>query len=104
MRCHDNPQHKWLLHVPGQNVTMPADPISPIAPARVRAILLPVGRIKKPRFESFAERLRPEYIVRLGDISQDVRPDRGRILICVPLEAGVSTNVLVSYVFAFGFP
>ena len=57
---------------------MPADPISPIAPARVRAVFLPVGRIKKSKFESFVDRLRPEYMVRLGDISQDVRPNTGR--------------------------
>ena len=57
---------------------MPADPISPIAPARVRAVFLPVGRIKKSKFESFVARLRPEYMVRLGDISPDVRPDTGK--------------------------
>ncbi|KAH0558698.1 hypothetical protein GP486_004655 [Trichoglossum hirsutum] len=55
---------------------MVLDPLSPIAPARVRALLLPVGRIKRSRFLEFAERLKPESIVRLGDVSPDGRPNR----------------------------
>lgn len=51
---------------------MSADPLSPVAPARVRILLLPVGRIKRHRFLEFASRLRQEHIVRLGDISPDV--------------------------------
>jgi hypothetical protein len=39
-------------------------------------LLLPVGRIKRARFLSFVERLRPENVVRLGDISPDGRPNR----------------------------
>ncbi|KAI9654172.1 MAG: hypothetical protein M1831_005526 [Alyxoria varia] len=50
--------------------------ISPIAPARVGALLVPVGRIKRSVFDSCVERLRPENVVRLGDISPDSRPDR----------------------------
>lgn len=58
------------------DVRMTLDPLSPIAPARVRTLLLPIGRIKKARFSSFVERLRPENVVRLGDISPDGRPNR----------------------------
>ncbi|KAI9864619.1 MAG: hypothetical protein M1813_003108 [Trichoglossum hirsutum] len=55
---------------------MVPDPLSPIAPARVRALLLPIGRIKRSRFLDFVERLKPENIVRLGDVSPDGRPNR----------------------------
>ncbi|KAF2204366.1 hypercellular protein-like protein HypA [Delitschia confertaspora ATCC 74209] len=55
---------------------MAIDPLSPIAPARIRALLLPVGRIKRSRFIAFVELLQSECIVRLGDISPDPRPDR----------------------------
>lgn len=55
---------------------MPADTLSAVAPARVRALLLPAGRIKKSRFKIFVERLQQEPAVRLGDISPDGRPDR----------------------------
>lgn len=55
---------------------MVVDPLSPIAPARVRALALPVGRIKRSRFVTFMERLSAECVVRLGDVSPDTRPDR----------------------------
>ncbi|KAL4955255.1 TRAPP II complex [Aspergillus filifer] len=55
---------------------MGVDPLSPIAPARLRALILPVGRIKRSRFLSFAARLQAENVVRLGDISPDARPNR----------------------------
>ncbi|GFF53838.1 transport protein particle subunit trs120 [Aspergillus udagawae] len=55
---------------------MAVDPLSPIAPARLRALLLPVGRIKRSRFLSFAARLQAENVVRLGDISPNARPNR----------------------------
>ncbi|POS85364.1 hypothetical protein EPUL_003432 [Erysiphe pulchra] len=50
------------------------DQFSPAAPARVRVVLFPIGKIKRPRFSSFVERLQQEHIVRLGDISPDGRP------------------------------
>ncbi|RKF64994.1 Transport protein particle subunit trs120 [Erysiphe neolycopersici] len=50
------------------------DQFSPAAPARVRVVLFPLGKIKRPRFSSFVERLQQEHIVRLGDISPDGRP------------------------------
>lgn len=52
------------------------DPVSPTAPARVRVLVLPVGRIKKSRFMSFVSRLQQESAIRLGDISPDGRPDK----------------------------
>ncbi|KAJ5554561.1 hypothetical protein N7513_004520 [Penicillium frequentans] len=55
---------------------MGVDPLSPIAPVRLRALLLPIGRIKRSRFLSFAARLQAENVVRLGDISPDGRPNR----------------------------
>ncbi|KAL4872000.1 hypothetical protein BDV12DRAFT_4729 [Aspergillus spectabilis] len=55
---------------------MGVDPLSPIAPARLRALILPVGRIKRSRFLNFAARLQAENVVRLGDISPDARPNR----------------------------
>jgi hypothetical protein len=57
---------------------MAVDPLSPIAPARLKALLLPVGRIKRSRFLSFAARLQAENVVRLGDISPNARPNRSR--------------------------
>ncbi|KAL6231737.1 hypothetical protein BDW75DRAFT_243623 [Aspergillus navahoensis] len=55
---------------------MGVDPLSPIAPARLRALILPVGRIRRSRFLGFAARLQAENVVRLGDISPDARPNR----------------------------
>ncbi|KAI9772858.1 MAG: hypothetical protein M1840_008740 [Geoglossum simile] len=55
---------------------MVPDPLSPIAPARVRVLLLPLGRIKRSRFFDFTERLKPENVVHLGDVSFDARPNR----------------------------
>ena len=57
---------------------MGLDPLSPIAPARVRVLLLPVGRIRRSRFLGFVDRLRPHCVVRLGDVSADARPNRSR--------------------------
>ncbi|OJJ43803.1 hypothetical protein ASPZODRAFT_19106 [Penicilliopsis zonata CBS 506.65] len=55
---------------------MGVDPLSPIAPARLKALLLPVGKIKRSRFLGFAARLQADNVVRLGDISPDGRPNR----------------------------
>ncbi len=55
---------------------MGLDPLSPIAPARLRGLLLPLGRIKQSRFQSFVDRLQPENVVRLGDVSPDGRSHR----------------------------
>ncbi|KAL7958926.1 TRAPP II complex [Trichoderma compactum] len=55
---------------------MSLDPLLPIAPARVKALLLPLGKIKAARFARFAERLQAEHVVQLRDISADGRPNR----------------------------
>ena len=52
------------------------DQLSPIAPARVRVVVLPIGQIKRARFLGFVDRLLPENVVQLGDISPDGRPHR----------------------------
>ena len=58
---------------------MVVDPLSPIAPARIRALLLPVGRIKRSRFLGFVDLLQPHCMVRLGDVTPDPRPDRSTL-------------------------
>lgn len=55
---------------------MGVDPLSPIAPARPRLLLLPVGKISRTRFRSFVQRIQRESMVRLGDVSPDRRPNR----------------------------
>lgn len=67
---------------------MGADPLSPFAPARVRVLLLPVGRIKKSRFLSIASRLRDEQIVRLKDLdAESTAIDAGRTIArCSPIK------------------
>ncbi|KAK3945038.1 transport protein Trs120 or TRAPPC9 TRAPP II complex subunit-domain-containing protein [Diplogelasinospora grovesii] len=55
---------------------MSLDPLSPIAPARVKALVVPIGRIKRERFTTFVDRLNGEHVVHLGDISPDGRPNR----------------------------
>ncbi|KAL8731396.1 MAG: hypothetical protein Q9181_004334 [Wetmoreana brouardii] len=53
---------------------MGIDPLSVVAPARVKIVCVPVGRIKQSRFSSFVARLEEENVVRLGDVSPDNRP------------------------------
>ncbi|KAI1819532.1 Trs120-domain-containing protein [Xylaria intraflava] len=55
---------------------MSLDSLLPIAPARVRALVLPIGQIKRERFQSFVQRLHEEHVVQLRDISADGRPNR----------------------------
>ncbi|KAF9881125.1 hypercellular protein [Colletotrichum karsti] len=55
---------------------MSLDSLLPIAPARVRALILPLGQIRSDRFSSFVERLRPEHVVSLRDVTPDGRPNR----------------------------
>ncbi|KAK9419784.1 putative TRAPP II complex [Seiridium unicorne] len=55
---------------------MSLDSLLPIAPARVRALVVPVGQIRRDRFASFVERLNQEHVVHLRDISPDGRPNR----------------------------
>ncbi|KAI0801663.1 hypercellular protein A [Xylaria sp. FL0064] len=55
---------------------MSLDSLLPIAPGRVRALVLPIGRIRRERFQSFVQRLNEEHVVQLRDISADGRPNR----------------------------
>ncbi|KAI3323231.1 Trs120-domain-containing protein [Xylariaceae sp. AK1471] len=55
---------------------MSLDSLLPIAPARVRTLVLPIGQIKRERFQSFVQRLNEEHVVQLRDISADGRPNR----------------------------
>ncbi|KAI1342096.1 Trs120-domain-containing protein [Xylariaceae sp. FL0016] len=55
---------------------MSLDSMLPVAPARVRALVLPIGQIKRDRFQSFLHRLGEEHVVHLRDISADGRPNR----------------------------
>jgi trafficking protein particle complex subunit 9 len=59
---------------------MGLDPLSVIAPARLRAILVPAGPIRRSKFLSFVDRLQQEHVVRLGDVSPDGRPHRSMSL------------------------
>lgn len=58
---------------------MGTDPFSPIAPARVRVLVLPFGKITNRRFKVFARRLEQVSTVRLGDLTPDPRPGRGKL-------------------------
>ncbi|KAG6011714.1 hypothetical protein E4U43_008162 [Claviceps pusilla] len=55
---------------------MSSDPLLAVAPARVKALLLPVGKIKAERFTPFVQRLQQEHVVHLKDVSPDGRPNR----------------------------
>ncbi|KAG7100426.1 Transport protein particle subunit like [Verticillium longisporum] len=61
---------------PPQICAMSLDSLLPIAPARVKALALPVGPIKSERFAGFLERLREEHVVHLRDVTPDGRPNR----------------------------
>ncbi|KIV99149.1 hypothetical protein, variant [Verruconis gallopava] len=52
------------------------DTFLPSAPARVRALVLPVGRIRKERFYMFFELIAHDCTVRLREVTPDPRPDR----------------------------
>ncbi|MCJ1462510.1 hypothetical protein MMC07_001112 [Pseudocyphellaria aurata] len=55
---------------------MGLDPLSAIAPARVKVLIIPLGRVRQSRFSAFVARLQQEHVVRLGDVSPDGRPHR----------------------------
>lgn len=57
------------------------DPLSAIAPARVRALVLPIGRITASKFLEFVGRLQQQNVIRLGDVSPDGRPHRSMAMI-----------------------
>ncbi|CAP73147.1 uncharacterized protein PODANS_2_5600 [Podospora anserina S mat+] len=55
---------------------MTLDPFIPIAPARIKVLVLPIGHIKRERFTAFVNRLNEEHIVHLRDVTPDSRPHR----------------------------
>ncbi|KAK4127683.1 Trs120-domain-containing protein [Parathielavia appendiculata] len=59
-----------------RGANMALDPLLPVAPARVKALVLPVGRIKRERFTAFVDRLNYENVVFLRDVTPDARPHR----------------------------
>ena len=76
---HHNEKVYSLVSLTFPDVVMAIDSLSPIAPARIRALLLPMGRIKRSSFMNFVDLLQPECMIRLGDISPDPRPNRSMI-------------------------
>lgn len=59
---------------------MSADSLLPIAPARVKALSVPIGQIKSDRFALFLERLHGEHVVHLRDVGADKRPNRSKLV------------------------
>lgn len=57
---------------------MSLDPLLPIAPARVKTLVLPLGQIRRDRFSTFVDRLNSEHVVHLCDITPDPRPNRSK--------------------------
>ncbi|EAQ86526.1 hypothetical protein CHGG_07779 [Chaetomium globosum CBS 148.51] len=55
---------------------MAIDPLLPVGPARVKALVLPIGHITRERFTAFVSRLNAESIVFLRDVTPDARPHR----------------------------
>ena len=55
---------------------MPLDSLSYTSISRIRALVVPIGRIKRSRFLQFFEQLSHHNVVRLGDVTPDRRPDR----------------------------
>ena len=43
-------------------------------------MVLPIGQIRRERFQSFVQRLDGEHVVQLRDISADGRPNRSESL------------------------
>lgn len=80
---------------------MGIDPLSAVAPARVKALIIPYAPIRQSRFLSFVARLEKENVVQLGDVSPDGRPHRS-IKLCYtwPLLDILVTDASTSYVFS----
>jgi hypothetical protein len=56
---------------------MPLDPYSFVAPSRIKALLCPLGNIKKSSFLQYADRLSVLNVVNLADVKADSRKGRG---------------------------
>ncbi|KAL8656192.1 MAG: hypothetical protein Q9226_002749 [Calogaya cf. arnoldii] len=85
---------------------MGGDTYSVVAPARVKVLCVPVGRIQRSRFHGFVERLTQENVIRLGDVSPNRGPHgtmfsplafpAGRVLFDVTTKAPLSTHLALS--------
>ncbi|KAL8919671.1 MAG: hypothetical protein Q9172_004860 [Xanthocarpia lactea] len=85
---------------------MGGDTFSVVAPARVKVLCVPVGRIQKSRFHGFIERLAQENVIRLGDVSPNRGPHgttfsplafpAGRVLLDLTTSAPLSTHLALS--------
>lgn len=90
---------------------MSPDPLLPISPARVKALLLPLGQIKADSFATFADRLYDEHVVHLRDITADGRPNRSMPSPLVlpssppmPIRVEMLTSRVHRHVFPVGLP
>ncbi len=72
---------------------MTADSLIPIAPAKVKALVVPLGQIRRERFDGFVDRLNGENIVYLRDISADGRPNRSTRRLPLPLPSPLSSKL-----------
>ncbi|KAK9451906.1 TRAPP II complex [Limtongia smithiae] len=61
---------------PASLATTKLDPLSYVAPTRVRAFLCPVGLVSRTRFAEFVAQLEATAVIRLGDVTPDQRPER----------------------------
>ena len=57
---------------------MGIDYLSPVAPAKINALLVPAGRLQKQKFAKLVARLEQENVVRLGDVSPDGQSNKSR--------------------------
>lgn len=57
---------------------MSQDPLLPIAPATVKALVLPLGLIKADRFAAFVDLVQRQHVVPLRDVDADARPNRSK--------------------------
>ncbi|KAK4193103.1 TRAPP II complex [Podospora australis] len=55
---------------------MTLDPLIPVAPAKIKVLVVPIGHIKRERFTAFVDRLNAEKVVYLRDVTPDGRPHR----------------------------
>ena len=80
---------------------MGLDPFSPVAPARVRCLLLPCGRIQASRYSTFVERLKQNLTVRLSDVSPNDGAQRSRSQL-LPIDE--SSNTCLDMFSPLAFP
>lgn len=50
---------------------MPVDSFSPFAPARIRVLVVPAGKIRRSRYHEFSALLNDVSVVALNELSSD---------------------------------